>query len=39
MGKANDLRLPPLVKRGDKKLGCLESVLDAYLLSQYGETP
>lgn len=30
------LKLPPLIKRGDGRLGCLESVLDKYLLEQYG---
>lgn len=30
------LKLPDLVKRGDGQLGCLESVLDKYLIEQYG---
>ena len=29
------LKLPPLRKRGDGKLGCMESVLDAYLRENY----
>lgn len=33
---SNKLKLPPLVKRGDGRLGCLESVLDSFLLEQYG---
>jgi hypothetical protein len=33
---SHKLKLPPLVKRGDGKLGCLESVLDRFLLEQYG---
>lgn len=32
------LKLPPLIMRGDGKLGCLESVLDRYLIEQYGQT-
>lgn len=30
------LKLPPLRKRGDGRLGCLESVLDKYLVENYG---
>lgn len=34
-GLSHKLRLPPLFKRGDGRLGCLESELDKYLLEQY----
>jgi len=35
-GKSHMLKLPQLVKRGDGRLGCLESTLDAYLSKEYG---
>ena len=34
---SHTLKLPPLIKRGDGRLGCLESVLDRYLIDQYGQ--
>ena len=36
LGKTADLKLPPLIKRGDGRLGCLESVLDKFLVENYG---
>ncbi len=35
-GLSHKLKLPNLIKRGDGRLGCLESVLNKYLLEQYG---
>lgn len=33
---SHKLKLPPLIKRGDGRLGCLESVLDKFLVETYG---
>jgi hypothetical protein len=33
---SHKLKLPELMKRGDGRLGCLESTLDKYLQDTYG---
>ena len=35
-GMSDKLKLPPLVKRGDGRLGCLESTLNKFLADTYG---